>query len=89
MQGEDGKKFKTRAGETVRLVDVLEEARDKARAILVARREAGTTSLSTDEEIEHAAAVLGYGGVKYFDLRQVGFFRRRMISAQHCAFEFT
>lgn len=71
LQGEDGRKFKTRSGETVRLVDVLEEARDKARAILVERRTAGTTTLTTDTEIEHAASVLGYGGVKYFDLRQV------------------
>jgi len=52
-------------------VDVLEEARDKARAILVERCTAGTTTLTTDTEIEHAASVLGYGGVKYFDLRQV------------------
>ena len=71
LQGEDRRKFKTRSGEMVRLVDVLEEARDKARAILVERRAAGTTSLTTDAEIEHAAAVLGYGGVKYFDLKQV------------------
>lgn len=26
VQGEDGKKFKTRSGETVRLVDLLDEA---------------------------------------------------------------
>ena len=55
----------------MRLVDVLEEARDKARSILLERRAAGSTSLTTDAEIEHAARVLGYGGVKYFDLRQV------------------
>ena len=29
--GEDGKKFKTRSGETVRLVDLLDKARDMVR----------------------------------------------------------
>ena len=32
VQGEDGKKFKTRSGETVRLVDLLDKARDLVRA---------------------------------------------------------
>lgn len=69
IQGEDGKKFKTRSGDTVRLTEVLDEAKARAKALMVARLEAG--AMSVDEaDLDHAAAVLGYGGVKYFDLRQ-------------------
>jgi arginyl-tRNA synthetase len=37
VQGEDGKKFKTRAGDTVKLKDLLDEAVSRARADLEAR----------------------------------------------------
>lgn len=37
VQGEDRKKFKTRDGSTVRLVDVLDEAKARAKAILAER----------------------------------------------------
>jgi len=67
--GEDGKKFKTRDGGVVRLTDVLDEARARARAAIGERMAAGATPL-TPAEADAAAAVLGYGGVKYFDLRQ-------------------
>lgn len=69
VQGEDKKKFKTRSGETVRLVDVLEEARTRARGIIEERVKGGNSPLSP-EDVEEAGRVLGYGGVKYFDLRQ-------------------
>jgi arginyl-tRNA synthetase len=69
VTGEDGKKFKTRSGDTVRLVDLLDEARDRAREQLLARKSEGKCLLS-DGEIESAAERLGYGGVKYFDLKQ-------------------
>jgi arginyl-tRNA synthetase len=36
--GEDGKKFKTRSGDTVRLVDLLDAAKDKCKAELVERK---------------------------------------------------
>ena len=72
IQGEDGKKYKTRSGETVRLVDVLDEAKERAKAALVARLASGATGVEAGdaEALERTAAVLGYGGVKYFDLRQ-------------------
>jgi arginyl-tRNA synthetase len=89
LKGEDGRKFKTRSGDTVRLIDVLEEAREKARAILLERRTTAnsTSLLTTDAEIEHAAAVLGYGGVKYFDLRQVRLWvvTTKSTSSLHCS----
>jgi arginyl-tRNA synthetase len=72
IQGEDRKKYKTRSGETVRLVDVLDEAKDRAKAALLERQAAGSSGVAAGDgaELERAAAVLGYGGMKYFDLRQ-------------------
>lgn len=70
VQGEDKKRFKTRSGDTVRLVDLLDEARDRARKILDKRISEKTSPLTEEKEIEFAAEQLGYGGVKYFDLRQ-------------------
>jgi len=70
IQGEDGKKFKTRSGDTVRLVEVLDEAKERAKRELLARRDAGSAILTADADIDHAAAVLGYGGIKSFARRQ-------------------
>ncbi|KAK8808678.1 hypothetical protein WA538_002410 [Blastocystis sp. DL] len=70
VQGEDKKKFKTRAGKSVRLIDLLTEARERATAIMKQRVADGVSGLTDEKELEEAAAQLGYGGVKYFDLRQ-------------------
>lgn len=69
VNGDDGKRFKTRSGETVRLVDLLDEAVSRAGAELKGRVEAGKANISVDE-ISAVAAALGYGAVKYFDLRR-------------------
>jgi arginyl-tRNA synthetase len=69
VQGEDGKRFKTRSSETVRLIDLLDAAKDRMITSLKARNEEGKTSL-TEKEIAHAAEIIGYSAVKYFDLRQ-------------------
>ncbi|MDK1475387.1 arginine--tRNA ligase [Streptomyces sp. 549] len=61
--GKDGKPFKTREGETVRLVDLLDEAVD--RAAQVVREKARDL---TEEEIADRAAQVGIGAVKYADL---------------------
>ncbi|MCP5469129.1 MAG: arginine--tRNA ligase [Chlamydiales bacterium] len=55
--GEDGKKFKTRSGDVVRLADLLDKAVEKAHAILKER--------GAPEEI---APILGIDAVKYADL---------------------
>lgn len=69
VQGEDGKKLKTRSGETVRLRDLLDEAVDRARADLEARiQEEGRQE--TPEFINHVAQVVGISAVKYADLSQ-------------------
>ncbi len=69
VQGEDGKKFKTRSGETVRLKDLLDEAVNRARADLESRIEAEARQES-DEFIQSVAETVGIGAVKYADLSQ-------------------
>ena len=67
--GEDGKKFKTRSGDTVRLRDLLDEAIARARADLESRlKEEGRSE--TEDFINHVAQVIGISAVKYADLSQ-------------------
>lgn len=72
VQGEDGKKFKTRSGDVVRLRDLLDEA--AARAELELRRRLGEAAGEADPEREAElradAERIGVAAVKYFDLRQ-------------------
>lgn len=63
--GKDGKPFKTREGETVRLVDLLDEAID--RATTVVREKAEKVGL-TEQEIVENGRYVGIGAVKYADL---------------------
>jgi arginyl-tRNA synthetase len=69
VQGEDGKKLKTRSGETVRLRDLLDEAIARARADLEARLQAEGRE-ETEEFKAHVAQVIGLSAVKYADLSQ-------------------
>lgn len=69
VQGEDGKKFKTRSGETVRLKDLLDEAVKRARADLETRIQAEDRT-ETEEFIQSVAETVGIGAVKYADLSQ-------------------
>lgn len=61
--GKDGKPFKTREGETVRLADLLDEAIDRASAVV--REKAKDL---TEDEITERATQVGIGAVKYADL---------------------
>ncbi|MFF5254724.1 arginine--tRNA ligase [Streptomyces leeuwenhoekii] len=61
--GKDGKPFKTREGETVKLVDLLDEAVERASAVV--REKAQDLS---EEEIAERGAQVGVGAVKYADL---------------------
>ncbi|WP_406081484.1 arginine--tRNA ligase [Streptomyces zaomyceticus] len=63
--GKDGKPFKTREGETVRLVDLLDEAVDRATSVV--REKAEKVGLTESEIIENGRYV-GIGAVKYADL---------------------
>ena len=69
VQGEDGKKLKTRAGDTVRLRDLLDEAVERSEADL--RRRLEEEGRSEDEAfIAHVANTVGLAAVKYADLSQ-------------------
>ena len=69
VQGEDGKKLKTRAGDTVRLRDLLDEAVERAEADL--RRRLEDEGRREDEAfIQHVATTVGLAAVKYADLSQ-------------------
>ncbi|MFF5217452.1 arginine--tRNA ligase [Micromonospora sp. NPDC000442] len=61
--GPDGRPFKTRAGDTARLVDLLTEAVDRAREVVAAKNR-GLTGAALDER----ARQVGIGAVKYADL---------------------
>jgi arginyl-tRNA synthetase len=63
--GADGKPFKTREGETVRLEDLLDEAVERATAVV--REKAEKVGLSEAEIVENGRYV-GIGAVKYADL---------------------
>lgn len=69
VQGEDGKKLKTRSGETVRLKDLLDEAVIRSRADLETRL-AQENRQETEEFIANVAKVIGISAIKYADLSQ-------------------
>ena len=69
VQGEDGKKLKTRSGDTVRLRDLLDEAVERAEADLRRRLEEEGRN-EDDQFIEHVAGTVGLAAVKYADLSQ-------------------
>lgn len=61
--GADGKKFRTRSGETERLIDLLQAAIDHADQILQ-----GRNPEMEESERQRLAQALGIGAVKYADL---------------------
>ena len=69
VQGEDGKKLKTRSGETIRLKDLLDEAIARARTDLITRLKAEERE-ETDEFIQVVSRSIGLAAVKYADLSQ-------------------
>lgn len=63
--GPDGKMFKTRSGETVGLLEVIEEAVERAREAADAKEQG-----LSDAEKDEIARVIGTGSVKYAELSQ-------------------
>lgn len=61
--GDDGKPFKTRSGDTVKLGDLLDEAEERALKVVTEKN----PSLSEAERWE-VARVVGIGAIKYADL---------------------
>jgi arginyl-tRNA synthetase len=67
VQGDDGKKLKTRSGDTVRLKDLLDEAVERTEADL--RQRLADEQRSEDEAfIQQVATSVGLAAVKYADL---------------------
>lgn len=63
--GEDKKKFKTRSGDTVRLMDLLDEGLKRSMDKL---KEKERDKVLTPEELEKAQRAVAFGCVKYADL---------------------
>jgi arginyl-tRNA synthetase len=61
--GEDGKPFKTRSGETVKLSELLDEAEERAYAVVTAKNPE-----LPEADRRNIARVVGVGSVKYADL---------------------
>jgi len=75
VQGEDKKKFKTRSGETVKLVDLLDEAVERAAAEIKTRvekqsQDGNEAFLKDEKEQQEAANKIGIAAVRYFDMKQ-------------------
>ncbi|CAN1331039.1 Arginine--tRNA ligase, chloroplastic/mitochondrial [Linum perenne] len=64
--GDDGKRFRTRSTEVVRLVDLLDEAKNRSKNELIPRVK---DKEWTEEELDQTAEAVGYGAVKYADLK--------------------
>ena len=67
--GEDGKRFKTRSSETVKLKDLLDEAVERAKNDLETRLKEEKRE-ETPEFIDRVSQVVGLSAVKYADLSQ-------------------
>jgi len=63
MLGKDGKPFKTRSGGTVKLTDLLDEARERAFQLVTTKNPA-----LPEPQRREIARVVGIGAVKYADL---------------------
>lgn len=61
--GEDGKPFKTRSGETIRLKDLLDEAEERAYKVVTEKNPD-----FPEEQKRDIARIVGLGAVKYADL---------------------
>ena len=61
--GEDGKPFKTRSGETVKLADLLDEAEERALKVVTEKNPE-----SPEAARREIARIVGLGAVKYADL---------------------
>ena len=69
VQGEDGKKLKTRSGETIKLVDLLDEAIQRAREDLENRLNT-ESRLENESFIDKVSTTVGIAAIKYADLSQ-------------------
>lgn len=67
-------RMKTRSGETIKLIQLLDEARDRALKTFeerIAAQQEGSNKVQLGkDDIQNAAEVLGISSIKYYDLKQ-------------------
>jgi len=63
MMGDDGKPFKTRSGDTIKLAELLDEAISRAAALIKSKNPD-----YSDEQLNEIATKVGIGAVKFADL---------------------
>ena len=68
VMGKDGKPYKTRAGDTVGLESLIDEAISRARKIVDDNDDHRETTLLCPDERANVAEIVGIGGIKYADL---------------------
>jgi arginyl-tRNA synthetase len=68
--GDDGKPFKTRAGDTVGLESLLDEGVERALQIVGSGEEGRGGAGMTEADRRHVAETVGIGAIKYADLSQ-------------------
>lgn len=69
----DGQKFKTRSGDTVKLIDLLDEGKQRAADQLKSRfaeSKEGSQTFVNEADIDESAERIGMAAIKYFDLKQ-------------------
>lgn len=64
LLGADGKKIKSRSGETIKLRELLDEAAAQAKIRLQDRLKEEASLKISEEEFAHSAEVLGISSVK-------------------------
>lgn len=69
MLNHDGKKMATRTGGNIKLHELLDESKDRAKKEIEIRNTEHNSNFS-DDYILKAAESIGYGAVKYYDLKQ-------------------
>jgi len=68
VMGKDGKPYKTRAGDTVGLESLIDEAITRARKIVDENDDRRETPMLSSDERAMVAEIVGIGGIKYADL---------------------
>jgi len=68
--GEDGGKIKSWSGDTVKLKELLDEARDRALEIAKKKVDDSEELKFSEEQMLENAEIVGICSVKYFDLKQ-------------------
>ncbi|KAG5501484.1 hypothetical protein JKF63_03313 [Porcisia hertigi] len=70
VTGADGKKIKTRSGETAKLKELMDEAVERSLMILKERETGERGQGHSEEEMQKLSNIIGIGAIKYYDLKQ-------------------